>query len=205
MPHTTTAVPTLSAAEVHGITRSAFILRSTLAAAGLYGAGAVGPFVSRSLAQEEGENGDVEILNFALTLEYLEAEFYRRGLGLDLSAEVRGLARTLGTHETEHVSALTETIEALGGTPAVAPKFSFPIRDEASFLELAQTLEETGVSAYNGAALLISSPEVLAAAGQIVQIEARHAADVARARGESQAPRAFDQALEMSDLSLIHI
>jgi len=202
MPHTTPAVPTLSAAdvEVRGVTRSTFILRSMLTAAGLYGAGAIGPFVSHSLAQGESETDDIEILNFALTLENLEAEFYRRALDLDLSAEVRALAQTLGTHEADHVAALTETIEALGGTPAEAPKFSFPIQDETSFLELAQTLEETGVSAYNGAAPLITSPEVLAAAGGIVQIEARHAADIRRVRGEPQAPIAFDRALEMPDV-----
>jgi len=200
MHHTTPAVPRLSATEVHGVTRSAFILRGTLAVAGLYGAGAVGPFVGRSLAQDGGANGDVEILNFALTLEYLEAEFYRRALDLDLSAEVKALAVTLGAHEAAHVSALTETIEALDGTPAKEPKFSFPIKDEVSFLELAQTLEDTGVSAYNGAAPAISSPEVLAAAGSIVQIEARHAADIRRARGEPQAPEPFDKALEMPDV-----
>ena len=202
MPYRVPTIPALSAAgvQVDGITRSAFLLRGTLALAGLYGAGAVGPFVGRSLAQAEGEDGDVEILNFALTLEYLEAEFYRQALDLELSAEVGALARTLGAHEAAHVSALTESIEALGGAPAEEPRFSFPIKDEASFLELALTLEETGVSAYNGAGPLIVSPEVLAAAGGIVQIEARHAADIRRALGEPQAPEPFDPALEMAEV-----
>ena len=73
----------------------------------------------------------------------------------------------------------------------------FPITDLASFLELAQTLEDTGVSAYNGAAPAIESKEVLGAAGSIVQIEARHAAAIRFVNKVSTAPDAFDEALEM--------
>lgn len=106
------------------------------------------------------------------------------------------MAQTFGQHERDHVSAITETINGLGGKPDKAPGFSFPLKGERSFLVLAQTLEETGVSAYNGAAGQIRSPEVLAAAGQIVQIEARHAAAIRTARSQAPAPRAFDRALQ---------
>jgi len=193
MTRENSAVPTLNAVEVHGLTRGSFILRSAFAAGTVYGAGAIGPYVNRALAQSAA--GDIEVLNFALTLELLEAAFYERALKLQLSGGVRDMAQTFGTHERDHVSAITETINGLGGKPDKAPGFSFPLRDERSFLALAQTLEETGVSAYNGAAGQIRSPEVLAAAGQIVQIEARHAAAIRTARSQAPAPLAFDRAL----------
>ncbi|MDQ3642702.1 MAG: ferritin-like domain-containing protein, partial [Actinomycetota bacterium] len=175
-----------------------FILRSAFAVGTVYSAGAIGPYVKHALAQSEA--GDIDVLNFALTLELLETAFYKRALGLQLSGAVAEMAETFGTQEAEHVSAIRETIAGLGGKPEKAPKFSFPLRNEASFLALAQTLEETGVSAYNGAAPQIQSPEVLAAAGQIVQIEARHAAAIRTARGQAPAPRAFDKALGMEQV-----
>jgi len=192
------AVPNLNAVEVHGLTRGSFMLRSACAIATVYGAGAIGPYVKRALAQDKA--GDIDVLNFALTLELLESAFYARALKLQLSREVREMAQTFGTHEREHVAAIKETIDGLGGKPDMAPGFAFPIRDERSFLALAQTLEETGVSAYNGAAGQIQSPEVLAAAGQIVQIEARHAAAIRTARSRAPAPLAFDKALEMEQV-----
>jgi hypothetical protein len=85
-------------------------------------------------------------------------------------------ATQFGADETAHVGALEKTITDLGGKPVAKPTFSFPITNETSFLKLAQTLEDTGVSAYNGAGPMIKSKEVLGAAGSIVQVEARHAA-----------------------------
>jgi len=190
--------PTLNAVEVHGLTRGSFILRSAFAAGTVYGAGAIGPYVKHAFAQSNA--GDVDVLNFALTLELLETAFYERALRLQLSGGVREMAQTFGMHERDHVAAIKETIEGLGGKPDRTPKFSFPLRDERSFLALAQTLEETGVSAYNGAAVQIRSPEVLAAAGQIVQIEARHAAAIRTARSQAPVPLAFDKALEMEQV-----
>lgn len=186
------AADQLAAVEIEGLTRSSFILKGALVAGSVYGATAVGPFVKTALAQ----GGDVEILNFALTLEYLEAEFYVKGVALGLSGEVLTVAREIGANEQEHVEALSSTISDLGGTPAKKPTFAFPIKDQKSFLALAQTLEDTGVSAYNGAAPGIQSMEVLSAAGSIVQIEARHAARIRLINKKPPAPVAFDEALE---------
>ena len=181
--------------EVHGLTRGSFILKGALAAGAVYGAATVGPFVGQALAQG---GGDVDIVNFALTLEYLEADFYKKGQALGLSGGVMKLAKEFGDAESQHVDALTQTVKKLGGTPAKKPTFVFPIKDEASFLKLAQTLEDTGVSAYNGAAPQIQSKDVLGAAGSIVQIEARHAAAIRLQRSQPPAPDAFDKPLQMA-------
>jgi hypothetical protein len=187
------AVPELAGVEVHGVTRGAFLMRGALAAGAVYGVSTVTTFVSSAFAQG---GGDVEILNFALTLEYLEADFYKKAQSLPLSSKVMKLARQIGNHEQQHVDALTATVKKLGGKPAEKPTFTFPIKDEKSFLKLAQVLEDTGVSAYNGAAPSIKSKDVLGAAGSIVQIEARHAAVIRMLNGAQPAPYAFDKALD---------
>jgi hypothetical protein len=117
---------------------------------------------------------------------------YSRAASLKLSGDVKKFVTQFGTDEAAHVAALTGTITNLGGKPTARPTFSFPISDEKSFLKLAQTLEDTGVSAYNGAGPMIKSKEVLGAAGSIVQIEARHAAVIRLLNGAEPAPSAFD-------------
>jgi serine-rich repeat adhesion-like glycoprotein len=198
MDKTQLAAPELETVDVSGSTRSAFLLRGALATGALLGGSAVSPFVGRALAQETG--GDADILNFALTLEYLEAAFYDRavGKGRGMSSETRRLARELRDNETAHVDALTQTIKRLGAKPVKAPTVGFGdvFTSERTFLKLAQTLEDTGVSAYNGAAPQITSTEVLGAAGSIVQVEARHAALIRLMRGQDPAPDAFDAALD---------
>jgi rubrerythrin len=191
--------PELAAVKVRGLTRSAFLVRGTLAAGAVIGASAVSPMVSRALAQQ-GE-GDVEVLNFALTLEVLEATFYERALQevAGIGDDLRRLTRELRDNEMEHVETLTSTIEQLGGMPAEAPEVDFggAFAGRAAYLKLANTLEDTGVSAYNGAAPQISSAEVLTAAGTIVQVEARHAALIRLQRDRSPSPLAFDKASSM--------
>jgi rubrerythrin len=115
---------------------------------------------------------------------------------VDLGAEAKAFAQTIRDDEDAHVQALAETIRNLGGMPVKAPTVEFPFSDEAAFLELAQTLEDTGVSAYNGAAPAIKSKELLATAGSIVQVEARHAARIRLARNQPPAPDAFDKTLD---------
>ena len=138
--------------------------------------------------------GDVDVLNFALTLEYLETDFYRRAR-TRLGGSLSGLAKKFGDEEAAHVDAISAAIKKLGGKPTAKPKFSFPAISERNFLKLAVALEDTGVGAYNGAAPSIKNAEILAAAGSIVQIEARHAAIVRSRAGEAPAPTAFDKAL----------
>jgi hypothetical protein len=169
--------PELAAVEVGGMTRSSFMLRGALAAGAFYGTSMVTPFVSQVMAA--AAMSDVDILNFALTLEYLEAAFYNeKGKEVGLSGTARSYARDFGEEEHDHVLALTGTIKQLGGVPVKQPTFVFPVTDQASFLALASTLENTGVGAYNGAAPSLKSKQVLAAAGSIVQVEARHAAAI---------------------------
>ncbi len=177
----------LAACEVHGMTRSAFILRGALAAGAFYGTASVAPFVSQALAETGG--GDAEILNFALTLEFLEADFYNvKGKQVGLSGEAKAYAREFGAEEAAHVSALSAAVKKLGGTPVKKPTFVFPGSSQASFLALASVLENTGVGAYNGAAPSLKSKEILAAAGSIVQTEARHAAAIDLLIGKSPTP-----------------
>jgi hypothetical protein len=185
--------PELASVEVHGLTRSSFILKGALAAGAAYGASAVAPFVGSALAASP----DVDILNFALTLEYLETDFYQqKGRTVGLSGQAKSLARSFGDEEAEHVAALTKAITASGGKPVTKPMFVFPGKDQKSFLKLAYVLENTGVGAYNGAAPSLQSKALLAAAGSIVQIEARHAASIALLTGMSITPNgAFDKPL----------
>ena len=202
MPNSKLAAPELAAIDIHGITRSSFIVRGAIAAGAVYGAGAVTPFVRQAIAQEGG--GDVEILNFALTLEFLEAAFYEMAVKevKGLSAAVKPLATEIRDNEKEHVDFLTSAIKDAGGEPTKAPGVDFgdAFADEQAFLKLAQTFEDTGVSAYNGAAPQIQSKEILAAAGTIVQVEARHAALIRLQNKQDFAPSPFDETLEKEEV-----
>jgi len=195
-------VPELAHIQVQGLTRSAFLVRGALAAGAVYGAGAVTPFVGQALAQ--GGGGDVDILNFALTLEYLEGAFYKQAVTKvkGLSGDTLKLAKELRDNEAEHVAALTKAIKGAGGKPVTAPKVDFggAFASTEAFLKTANTFEDTGVSAYNGAGPMLKNKDYLAAAGSIVQIEARHAALTRRARGKSPAPDAFDKTLSMQEV-----
>jgi hypothetical protein len=185
--------PELGAVEVHGINRASFILRGAMATGAVYGATAVAPFITNAFAA----GSDLDILNFALTLEYLETDFYQvKGKSVGLSGEAKSLAKSFGDEEAEHVSALTSAIKAAGGKPVAKPSFVFPATNQASFLKLAYVLENTGVGAYNGAGPALTDKMLLAAAGSIVQIEARHAAAIGLLTNKSVTPNgAFDKPL----------
>jgi len=191
--------PELAQVEFDGQERSDFLLKGAMAAGAIFGLGAISPFVRNAVAK--ADMGDIEILNYALTLEYLESAFYKEGLTrAGASGSLKELINTISTDEDAHVKALTETIKSLGGKPVKAPKVKFEYSDTAGFTALAETLENTGVSAYNGVAPEIKSKDVLAAAGSIVQVEARHAAAIALQNGNSPSPDAFDPTLTQAQV-----
>ncbi|MGI8462270.1 MAG: ferritin-like domain-containing protein [Solirubrobacterales bacterium] len=199
------AAPELAQVEIEAdeMDRKSLIVKGALAAGAVYGAVAVGPYLRRAIAQGGASEGDLAILNFALTLEYLEAAFYEQALSdLKPSGELGDLVELISSDENEHVDALTASITDLGGKPVKAPGVDFgeAFASEDSFLELAQTFEDTGVSAYNGAAPDIESKDILATAGGIVQIEARHAAAIRLQRGELPSPAAFDETLTQDEV-----
>lgn len=137
----------------------------------------------------------VDVLNFALTLEYLESSFYAQGnaaLALIPSSD-KAIFNQIAKHESQHVAFLKSTIMSLGGTPVNSPNFDFtasgkfnPFFVYGDFLALAQAFEDTGVRAYKGqAGNLITNDTVLQAALQIHAVEARHASEVRRLRAKN--------------------
>lgn len=162
-----------------------------------------------TFAQEFGD--DIEILNYALTLEHLENAFYRDGLAqLDEEAftednrpaSLRRDLELIAAHEAEHVEFLTQSISAAGGTPVEEAEYDFgdAFADVTAFLETAQALENTGVAAYNGAASFILDPAILASAASIASVEARHAAYLNARNGETPFPDAFDESLSRGEV-----
>jgi hypothetical protein len=127
---------------------------------------------------------DLEVLNYALTLEHLEAAFYNQvNASGALSGNAAAYLNVIGEHENAHVDALTQAISGAGGTPVRArASYNFEALGDLStqegILAVAQALEETGVAAYNGAGREILDQAILTTAGAIVQTEANHAAIV---------------------------
>ena len=136
-----------------------------------------------------GNVADIAILNYALTLEHLETDFYAKVVdsGLLKGKELE-FAKHVGETERQHVAALAGTIQKLGGKPVAAPQTKFPLESRKAVLELAATVENLGAAAYLGKAPDITSPEVLAAALSIHSVEARHAAALNRLLGKSPTP-----------------
>jgi rubrerythrin len=131
---------------------------------------------------------DLAIVNYALTLEYLETAFYKAVVdsGVLKGAE-QDLAKKFGEQEGEHVTALEATAKKLG-TPAMAPETKFPIDSRDQVLKLAATVENLGAAAYLGQAARIKSAEILAAALSIHSVEARHASALNTVLGKSVTP-----------------
>jgi len=141
---------------------------------------------------------DVDIFNFALTLEHLENRAYRDAVSSGkLTGANLNYARTFGAQENEHVQIITAAIMQAGGTPVKEQaKYNFPpYTDEATIIDFLRTLEEVGVGAYTGASPYIQSPMNLAMAGGILQIEARHTAILRRQNGKSPTPGPLDLVL----------
>jgi rubrerythrin len=138
---------------------------------------------------EQFGKGDIGILNYALTLEYLEAVFYEEVVKSGLfKGEELAVLKKFGAEEKQHVEALKGTVEKLKGKPAPKPMTEFPLKSAKSVAELAGTVENLGAAAYLGQAANIQSPEVLAAALSIHSVEARHAATLNTLLGLSITP-----------------
>jgi hypothetical protein len=141
--------------------------------------------------------GDLAIVNYALTLEYLESQFYAKVIKSGLfSGKNLSILKTFGAEETQHVVALRKVASSLG-TPAKKPVGKFPIKSAAQVTKLADTVENLGASAYLGQAGRIQSKEILAAALAIHTIEARHAATLNLLLKKDPTPGAFAKPMSM--------
>jgi rubrerythrin len=193
-------------AEDLGLDRADFFRKAGIAGAGVVAGGALfGPFLANAeaaISSRRSKANDVKILNFALTLEFLEAEFYKQAVDKRTfkSPEVEAFARTVARHEAQHVTFLRK---ALGSKAVKKPTFDFAdtVTNVDKFMATSQVLEDTGVRAYLGQAGNIAQRAVLGAAGTIVTVEARHAAWIrflngggafGASRSSQPAPATFD-------------
>jgi hypothetical protein len=171
-----------AAEAVAGDTRLGFIKKAGVAGGAVVGGGAILGALVPGVALAAGAppssfgKGDIGILNYALTLEYLERAFYNAAYanGIVTNAQLKGILETTVRDERAHVTFLKK---ALGSKAAALPKFNFgdAVKDETTFAQTSFVLENTGVHAYLGQAGNIKNPAYLLAAASIVTIEARHA------------------------------
>ncbi len=176
------------------VSRRAAVARSSKMAGALAIASmpvAFGLLAKRAFAQGGLPQGIIDVLNFALTLEYLEDDFYVLGIGSAglIPGEDLPIFQQISKHETAHVALLQSV---LGASAVAKPTFDFtaggtfdPFNDYAIFQALSQGFEDTGVRAYKGqAAALMSDNVILTTALRIHSVEARHASEVRRLRGQ---------------------
>ena len=180
--------------------------------------------IATTLNAQTGTVTDLDVLNYALTLENLEANFYTEGLrqfsssdfargafsanlgnpngvfGDSVTGDVYGYLLLIRSHEQTHVRTLMRTIQSLGGRPKPACTYKFPYNNVDEFLAIGKVLEDTGVSAYAGAAKLIKEPRLLTAAATIATVEARHASYLRLITGDNPFPNAFDPAKTMQEI-----
>ena len=182
-----------AAEKVDGDTRASFLRKAGVGAGAVLGSsaffGALPAIASAGVAKS-----DVAILNFALTLEYLEAAFYNEAVAKGaLKGDTLKFAKVVKDHENQHVAFLKA---ALGKAAVKKPTFDFKgtTANAAKFRATAQVLEDTGVFAYLGQVGNIKSKQILAAAGSILPIEARHAGWIRDINGVAGAPTAFQGA-----------
>jgi hypothetical protein len=203
-------------AEAAGIDRASFLRKGAAGGAGLVAGGVLlSGFPSIADAQistRKSAKNDAKIGNYALTLEFLEAEFYAQARANNAfsSEDYRLFAATVGAHEAAHVKALQEV---LGRAAIKKPTFDFgnAVTDPATFAKTAETLEDAGVAAYAGQGPNIKTRAIVKAALSIHSVEARHAAWIRllnhggqASPGLRPAPRAFDPAAgEKRTLALV--
>jgi rubrerythrin len=171
---------------LHGTTRAGFFRRAALGSAALLAA-------STTPASAAIGKRDEAILNYALTLEYVQDSFYSEVERLGtLSGALEKQAKTVAAHERAHVKAFREV---LGSRAVKRPRFDFrgATEDADSFRKTAVAFEDLAVAAYKGQAPLIQSRAYLVPALAIHSVEARHAAWIRRLAGEVPAADAFDE------------
>jgi hypothetical protein len=154
---------------------------------------------------------DVDVLNYALTLEHLAFAFYRDGMSrFDFGVDPFGNAindylALIHSQEGTHVATLTDAVTRLGGTPVVEQTYNFATAYAAphAFLQTAQALENTAVSAYDGAGAALKDPALLTAAGTIVAVEGEHAAYFNVVNNLMPAPQPFETPLSRAEVMRI--
>lgn len=148
-----------------------------------------------------GANMDLAIVNYALTLEYLEASFYKKVIasGLFASSPLLPAVKTFGMEEQDHVDALHKVAMSMG-TPAAKPMTKFPLKSAPAVLKLAAAVENLGAAAYLGQAGNIKSKEILASALAIHTVEGRHAAILNLALKKSPTNGAFAKPMTMDEV-----
>ena len=179
-------------------TRADFFRRAGIAGGSLLAGGVLMGGLPSLAAARPSKAQDVKILNYALTLEYLEAAFYKQAVANGAaSGAALELATVIRDHEVAHVKFLKK---ALGRAAVKSPKFDFKdtVTDPNKFVQTAFVLENTGVSAYLGQAGRIKQTAVLGAAGSILTVEARHAGAIAQLIGQKVSPDgSFDEGKSM--------
>jgi hypothetical protein len=153
---------------------------------------------------------EVEVLNYALTLEHLEATFYREAMArftdqdfvaLGFQPSVREKLMAIAEHEASHVTTLTQVISSMGGEPVGEAAYDFGYATLQEFLMTAAVIENLGVGAYTGAAqYLIENDDLLTAALTIHGVEARHAAYLNVVTGGNPFPESFDAPVAPEDV-----
>ncbi|HET9103486.1 MAG TPA: ferritin-like domain-containing protein [Solirubrobacteraceae bacterium] len=174
---------------------------SSSAAGGSSSSAAAAGTGSTSSSSSTSGSGDLAIVNYALTLEYLEAQFYAEvGKSGLFKGKTLSILKTFGSEEAEHVAALHKVATSLG-TPATKPMGKFPLKSATSVAKLAGAVENLGAAAYLGQAGAIQSKEILAAALAIHSIEARHAATLNLVLKLSPTPEgAFAKPMTMAEV-----
>lgn len=182
-------------------TRADFFRRAGIAGGSLLAGGVLMGGLPALAAAKPSKKQDVKILNYALTLEFLEAAFYKQAVANGAATgEALALATVIRDHEIAHVKFLKK---ALGKAAVKSPKFDFgaTVTDPEKFLQTAFVLENTGVAAYLGQAGRIKQTAVLGAAGSILTVEARHAGAIAQLIGKDVSPDgSFDEGKSMSQI-----
>jgi len=172
----------------HSLSRRAFVAGSAVGGSAVISGEAALQLLLTTRVWAAAAQGDLDVLNFALTLEYLEADFYRQGnaAGIITDSKEKDLFNLIQQDEQAHVQAISDTVTKLGGTPVAKPTIKYPdgtFASRAAFLKTSKTFEEVGVGAYLGQAGNLVNKDVLVAAAAIFGVEARHAALVGKLAG----------------------